>query len=230
MTPSLDLLLAATRGAVRDAARNAVTDCTEISVLDELLSRPVTRRAIEPAQTPVVPACLDAAVRAVAPLPERTLAEALATASPSLRWIAPYRPDDGTDALTAGYAVAMLVGTDPPIRGDYQTPFVSPDVIVTFTLQGPGLYYPLHRHKAPEIYHVISGTAQWRRDGEPWRRRLPGEWLFHASEQGHAMRTGDAPLLAMASWIDHLDAPPPVLEVDEPRQGARRMDGYGESL
>ncbi len=30
------------------------------------------------------------------------------------------------------------------------------------------------------------------------------------------MRTGDEPLLAMAAWIDHLDAPPPVLEIDRP--------------
>ena len=214
MTHPPDLLLSATRGAVRNAARSAATDCPEAAVLDRLLSRPVTPRAVEPARMPVVRACLDAAVQAAAPPPQRTLAEALAAASPSLRWIAPYRPGDGADALAAGYAVTMLVGTDPPIRCDYQTPFLSPDVIVTFTLQGPGLFYPLHRHKAPEIYHVISGAAEWRRGGEPWRRRLPGEWFFHASGQGHAMRTGDEPLLALAAWIGHLDAPPPVLEVE----------------
>ena len=80
--------------------------------------------------------------------------------------------------------------------------------------RGPGAFYPLHRHKASEIYHVISGTAEWQRDGEPWRRRPPGEWFFHASDQGHAMRTAGEPLLAVAAWIDHLDCPPPVLEVD----------------
>ena len=216
MTSMLDLLLSATRDAVRDAARTAVTDCPEVAVLDRLLSRPVTPRAVEPAHAPVVPGWLEAAVQAAATPRERRLADALLAASPSLRWIAPYQPGDGADALAAGYAVTMLVGTGIPPRPGYQVPFVNPDVLVTFTLQAPGIFYPLHRHKAPEIYHVISGAAQWRRDGEPWRQRLPGEWFFHASEQGHAMRTGDEPLLALAAWIDHLGAPPPVLEVDEP--------------
>ena len=216
MTSMLDLLLSATRDAVRDAARTAVTDCPEVAVLDRLLSRPVTPRAVEPAHAPVVPGWLVAAVQAAATPHERRLADALLAASPSLRWIAPYQPGDGADALAAGYAVTMLVGTGIPPRPGYQVPFVNPDVLVTFTLQAPGIFYPLHRHKAPEIYHVISGAAQWRRDGEPWRQRLPGEWFFHASEQGHAMRTGDEPLLALAAWIDHLGAPPPVLEVDEP--------------
>ena len=87
-------------------------------------------------------------------------------------------------------------------------------MLVAFTLQAPDILYPLHRHKAREIYHVISGVAEWKRDGEPWRRRHPGEWLFHDSDQGHAMRTADEPLLTMAAWIDHLDCSPPVLEVD----------------
>ena len=216
MTSVLDLLLSATRDAVRDAAGTAATDCPEITVLDRLLSRPVIPKVIEPAQTPVVADWLAAAAQAVATPRERRFADALLAAAPSLRWIAPYRPGDGADALAAGYAVTMLVGPGRPPRPGYQPPFVNPDVLVTFTLQAPGLFYPLHRHKAPEIYHVISGAAQWQRDGEPWRQRLPGEWFFHASEQGHAMRTGDEPLLAMATWIDHLDAPPPVLEVDEP--------------
>ena len=216
MDSTFDPLLSATRDAVRDAARTAARDCPEITVLDRLLSRPPAPRAVEPAQVPVVPGWLAAAVQAAATPRERTLADALLAAAPSLRWIAPYRPGDGADALAAGYAVTMLVGTGRPPRPGYQMPFVNPDVLVTFTLQAPGLFYPLHRHKAPEIYHVISGVAEWRRDGESWRRRLPGEWFFHASGQGHAMRTGNEPLLALAAWIDHLDAPPPVLETDEP--------------
>ena len=157
MTSMPDHLLSATRDAVRNAARTAATDCPEVAVLDRLLSRPLAPRAVEPGQPPVVGDWLATAVQAVATPRERGLADALLAAAPSLRWIAPYRPGDGADALAAGYAVTMLVGTGRPPRPGYQMPFVNPDVLVTFTLQAPGLFYPLHRHKAPEIYHVISG-------------------------------------------------------------------------
>ena len=144
------------------------------------------------------------------------LAGALASASAHLRWIAPYQDGEGADDLATGYATTVLSMPGPPPRKGYQAPFANPNVLVAFTLQAPGIFYPLHRHKAPEIYHVISGTAEWQRDGEPWRTRRPGEWLFHASDQGHAMRTGDEPLLTLVVWIDYLNCPPPVLEVDDP--------------
>ena len=216
MTSPLDLLLSATRDAVRYAAGSPDTDCPETAVLDDLLSRPFPpgERSVEPARTPVVRDWLDAAVEAAITPRERTLARAVAAASPHLRWIAPYQVGDGADELVAAYASAMLSMPGRPPRFDHQAPWAIPDVLVAFTMQAPDTLYPLHRHKAPEIYHVISGTAEWQRDGEPWRRRLPGEWLFHASDQGHAMRTAGEPLLAMAAWIDHLDCPPPVLEVD----------------
>ena len=216
MPSPIDLLLSATRTAVRYAARAAPSECPETAVLDELLSQPFPRsvREVEPASTPAVSDFLDAAVRAATTSRERMLASALASASPHLRWNTPYRVGDGADELASGYTSTLLSMPGPPPREGYQAPFASPNVLVAFSLQAPGILYPLHRHKAPEIYHVISGTAEWQRDGEPWRRRLPGEWFFHASDQGHAMRTGDEPLLAMAAWIDHLDCPPPVLEVD----------------
>ena len=217
MTSSLELLLSATRDAVRHAAGSPATDCPEIAILDDLLSRPFPpgKSSVEPARTPVVTDYLDAAVEAATTPRERILARAVAAASPHIRWIAPYRPGEGADELAEGYATAMLSMPGPPPRIGYQAPYANPDVLVAFTLQAPDTFYPLHRHKAPEIYHVISGTAEWQRDGEPWRRRLPGEWFFHASDQGHAMRTAGEPLLAVAAWIDHLDCPPPVLEVNE---------------
>lgn len=216
MPSPIDLLLSATRNVVRYAARNAASECPETAILDELMNQPFpsSADAVEPAHTPVVPEYFDVAVRAAASPRERMLAGALASASPHLRWIAAYQPGEGSDALAAGYATTMLSMPGPPPRKGYQAPYASPNVLVAFTLQAPGILYPLHRHKACEIYYVISGVAEWQRDGEPWRRRLPGEWLFHANDQGHAMRTGDEPLLAMAAWIDHLDCPPPVLEVD----------------
>ena len=216
MTSPIELLLAATRDAVRYAARNAASDCPETAILDDLLGQPFPPGAspVEPAHTPVVSDYLDAAVEAATTPRERTLARAVAAASPHLRWITPYQAGEGADELAVGYASAMLSMPGPPPRNGYPAPYANPNVLVAFTLQAPGTFYPLHRHKAPEIYHVISGTAEWQRDGEPWRRRPPGEWFFHASDQGHAMRTAGEPLLAVAAWIDHLDCPPPVLEVD----------------
>lgn len=218
MPSPIELLLSATRTAVRYEAQSDDSQCPETSILNDLMSRPFppSATALEPASTPVVASHLDAAVRAVTTSRARMLAGALASASPHMRWIASYQAEAGADELATGYAVTMLSMPGPPPRKGYQAPFANASVLVAFTLQAPGILYPLHRHKAPEIYHVISGTAEWQRDGEPWRHRTPGEWLFHASDQGHAMRTGKEPLLAMAAWIDHLDCPPPVLEVDEP--------------
>ena len=218
MPSPIELLLSATRTAIRHAARSAASECPETVILDDLMSRPFPpcAAAVQPAHTPVVASHFESAVRAATTPRERMLAGALASASPHLRWIAPYQAGEGADDLVAGYASTMLSMPGPPPRLDHQAPFANANVLVGFTLQAPGIVYPLHRHKAPEVYHVISGTAEWRRDGEPWRRRLPGEWLYHASDQGHAMRTGDEPLLTLVAWIDHLDCPPPVLEVDEP--------------
>ena len=218
MPATIDLLLSATRTAVRYAARNSASECPQTAVLDELLSTPFPRSIddVEPARTPAVSGFLDRAVRAATTPRERMLAGALASASPHLRWNAPYGQGEGADDLVAGYAVTLLSMPGPPPRRGYQAPFANPNVLVAFTLQAPRILYPLHRHKASEVYHVISGEAEWKRDGEPWRSRAPGEWIFHASDQGHAMRTGRKPLLTLVAWIDNLDCPPPVLEADEP--------------
>ena len=217
MSTTFDLLLSATRTAVRHAARDPASECPETVMLDELLSTPFPRRAdaVEPARTPAVSGFFDAAVQAANTPRERMLANALASASPHLRWLAPYGRDAGAVDLATGYAVTMLSMPGPPPREGYQAPFANPKVLVAFTLQAPHILYPLHRHRAPEVYHVIAGEAEWQREGEPWRLRQPGEWIFHASDQGHAMRTGRDPLLTLVAWIDHLDCPPPVLEVEE---------------
>jgi Dimethlysulfonioproprionate lyase len=67
---------------------------------------------------------------------------------------------------------------------------------------GPDTFYPPHRHEAEEIYLPLAGTAEWRQgdDAASWRRRSPGTLIHHSSEEPHAMRTGDEPLLAMYLW------------------------------
>jgi hypothetical protein len=65
---------------------------------------------------------------------------------------------------------------------------------------GPHTFYPLHRHEAEEIYLPLAGTAEWQKGDAAWRRRSPGTLIHHSSEEPHAMRTGEDPLLAMYLW------------------------------
>jgi hypothetical protein len=65
---------------------------------------------------------------------------------------------------------------------------------------GPNTFYPPHRHEAEEIYLPLAGTAEWLKGDGVWRRRRPGTLIHHSSEETHAMRTGEQPLLAMYLW------------------------------
>lgn len=64
----------------------------------------------------------------------------------------------------------------------------------------PGTVYPMHEHPAVETYVVLMGAAEWRAGAQPWTVRLPGTLVHHPSGVGHAMRTGDHPLLAAYLW------------------------------
>ena len=82
-----------------------------------------------------------------------------------------------------------------------------PRVAVGFLLLGPGLYYPPHAHPAAEVYHVISGSAEWQRDDEAWRTHAPGSCILHPPQVQHAMRCGAEPLFALYAWYGDLHTP-----------------------
>jgi Dimethlysulfonioproprionate lyase len=65
---------------------------------------------------------------------------------------------------------------------------------------GPNTFYPAHRHEAEELYLPLAGTAEWQQGDGAWRPRPPGTLIHHSSEEPHAMRTGEHPLLAMYLW------------------------------
>jgi quercetin dioxygenase-like cupin family protein len=65
---------------------------------------------------------------------------------------------------------------------------------------GPRTLYPPHRHEAEEIYVPLSGTASWQQGDALWREQPPGALIHHLSEESHAMRTGEEPLLALYLW------------------------------
>ncbi|MBF2759916.1 MAG: hypothetical protein ISN28_06555 [Ectothiorhodospiraceae bacterium AqS1] len=226
-----DRLLAAVRAVVGEQSLYPGTRTPEIGRLHSLLEQPLEAQAVAAADTPLIGQWLQGLDESIADNGrsglDRALVKALIEASPGLRWIAPYGIGEGADALFSRYASTQLIGADIAMR-DYQAPFRHPGgLALWFSLQAPHTLYPRHRHKAPEVYRVLSGRAKWQRGEGPWRIRPPGEWILHRSFEGHAMQTDAEPLLAMAAWTDHLDAPMPTLETASRAKAGGRESASG---
>jgi mannose-6-phosphate isomerase-like protein (cupin superfamily) len=74
------------------------------------------------------------------------------------------------------------------------------DVIFGVLDLDPGGFYPAHAHPAPEIYFVMSGTAQWTVGDETFVAK-PGMAIYHASNMPHRMvNTGTEPLQTIWFW------------------------------
>jgi len=73
-------------------------------------------------------------------------------------------------------------------------------------LQDPEILYPKHQHAAEELYFVLSGEAAWSVDDNNATTRAVGEFIHHANNQPHQMKTNNEPLLAMWAWLGDIDA------------------------
>lgn len=71
-----------------------------------------------------------------------------------------------------------------------------------------GFWYPWHRHPAEELYLVVAGEAEFLRQGAPVEVVGPGGSVFHDSNQPHAMRTRDQPVMTYVIWRNNLGVPP----------------------
>jgi hypothetical protein len=164
-------------------------------VLDPFLAEwPRTRqhRAVQAASVSVVrwlPQAKTAAPAAVAPL----IAELIRVA-PSLAWRQTYKQPTVTAAFLANYGYTELAGLTGPVP--------SQRLACGFLLLGPDTSYPRHRHEAEEIYVPLSGTAAWQHGNQAWQDEAPGTntVIHHVSDEPHAMRTRDQPLLALYLW------------------------------
>jgi mannose-6-phosphate isomerase-like protein (cupin superfamily) len=148
-------------------------------------------RAVAPTALPVL-AWLETAARAAPPGALGTLARRVADAAPALAWRQSYRPGDVPAAFLERYGYSELLGAAGPV----------PCAVLAggVLLLGPQTRYPAHRHVAEELYIPLAGAAEWQRGDAPFAVRAPGEAVFHASGESHAMRTGAAPLLALYLW------------------------------
>jgi quercetin dioxygenase-like cupin family protein len=115
----------------------------------------------------------------------------------SMPWVYHY-PHAVDDDRSTRIAFAELIGPDGPL--------LAPDCRVGFTVMAPDTTYPMHCHPAVELYLVVAGNARWQ---TPSRDRMvpPGEFVLHRSNEPHAMRTYDEPLLALWGWTGEIDAP-----------------------
>ena len=124
--------------------------------------------------------------------PCAVLAAALRRAAPSLTWRQTYTADEVGDEFLNNYAYTEVIGPTAALA--------SGKFACGFLLLGADVLYPRHRHEAREIYVPLSGTAQWQQADALWRERAPGSIIHHATDEPHAMRTGDDPLLALYLW------------------------------
>ena len=65
------------------------------------------------------------------------------------------------------------------------------DVLMGMLELAPRATYPAHKHPAPELYYVMSGTADWTVGGETFAAG-PGTAIYHPPNTPHRMvNTGD---------------------------------------
>ena len=116
----------------------------------------------------------------------------------ALPWVYHYGERAGEESLASRIAFAELIGPDGPMS--------TADARVGLTLIAPRTFYPLHAHPAVELYWVMSGHAEWLTAGST-QVAAPGRFVLHHSNQPHAMRTRDEPLLALWGWSGDIDSP-----------------------
>lgn len=195
--PVLVALLAALRRHLAAGAGRADAVGAEIArllaALDRLPAAPGPAAASYHPVRALLPAAL-VPLRRTAP----DLAALLAGHGGALPWRYGYAPRADAPGLETAMGWAELVG---PVA-----PFASDAVCLGLTLIGPRRHYLPHRHPAVELYRVLAGTADW--SGPDGTRRLPpGAFVLHPSGAEHAMRTGDAPLLALYTWSGDVVSP-----------------------
>ncbi len=125
-------------------------------------------------------------------LTSRPLRDALIALAPYVEWRHTYTEAEvGRDFLNR-YGWFELAGP----TGHYLSHLVR----MTVGYWGPDLNYGRHQHQPEELYSVVSGSAEFFADGMPSRTLGPDGTALHLSNQPHAMRTMDQPILTFVLW------------------------------
>jgi len=119
----------------------------------------------------------------------QVVAEAFARLEQSLVWGSRGEGPGASGNFLAGHAGTSIIGTKAGLeRRD--------DVSMGVSLLAPQVRYPDHHHPPEEVYYVLSPGSWWRGEGE-WFEPGPGGIFYNEPHILHAMRSADAPLLAI---------------------------------
>jgi hypothetical protein len=131
-----------------------------------------------------------AAAQAVTRLPAtlRLLIEALAAIDPHLEWQSRSSGPGASANFTASHANAMIAGPGGLEERD--------DLWLGVSLLAPHVRYPDHTHPPEETYLVLS-EGDFMQGADNWMTPGIGGSLYNPPGILHAMRSGDAPLLAI---------------------------------
>lgn len=128
------------------------------------------------------------------------LTRALAAASPEAHWRETYKGTQIGQHFLDRFGCYSMIGPNAP--WDSATYWA-------FMVHMPrGLDYTWHHHPAEELYVVIDGAAEFCRAGKPNETLRRGGSSFHASNEPHAMRTHDQPVVAYVCWRNGFGIPP----------------------
>ena len=116
------------------------------------------------------------------------IAAAFAALEPSLTWRHRSDGPQSSANFMQGHANAMVCG--PGGMEDRA------DAWIGVSLLAPTVRYPDHRHAPEEVYLVLS-PGEFRQEDGPWFEPGPGGTFYNKPDILHAMRSGQAPLLAL---------------------------------
>jgi mannose-6-phosphate isomerase-like protein (cupin superfamily) len=152
---------------------------------------PEITRVVTPSTLPVL-AWLQQAASYAPSGPLAGLAQSVSGAAATMAWRQTYRPGEMTAGFLDRYGWSEVFGLKGPVAAE--------KIAGGFLLLGPDTVYPSHAHVAEELYVPLSGSAEWQVGDSPFRQREPGSAIWHGSGAAHAMRTANAPLLALYLW------------------------------
>lgn len=193
--------LAAVRAAAVGAAESA--EGNDVAVLTTLATLIDGLGETNPMQSELHPAIENWLEPALALADESTaqLAETLRLIAPHIAWSSSYKHlagDPRTAKMDQHYCYGVVAG---PTTSYFPPPlFATDELLLCYTVQGPDVFYPEHRHSATEIYGTIGGTADWLRD-ETWIPRPPGSVFVHDDWMMHATRTAAQPIVNWVAWV-----------------------------